>query len=455
MKQYHNLQNDTQKNLYKFSLVMTNYNNGCFIDEAIQSVIGQTFTDWELIIVDDASTDDSLERIKKYLDDPRIRLYVMDKNQGYTKSQIFGFSKVASDIVGILDSDDALLPQAIEKVYSVYIERPELGLVLTQMVICDSSLLPVFNTINTQEHLREPMLWQRGVTHFRTFRLSAYKRAAALDENLKSACDMDLIFKIEEVAPVFRIDMPLIKYRNTSNSLSHASHKYHVSNREAAILIYRAYIRRRYTMVPNVPRAWVLAWITTAVRYSLELGQRIQAIVFALRGLRIALEPASFRALMNAVWGLVYLKPGLKRKNQRDRKFFSVRGFQNATGNKYPDCVCCIPLFHKRGHALFGDDYLILADGFYRVIFELKIKAYSFAENPLLVLDIYENLRTKKVLAEQLITLSDVGQGHRCCEYGVEFEAKEGYRVEFRVYWAEQCFLTIYGVALEYMGKNA
>ena len=104
----------------RFSILMCNYNKSRYIDDAIRSVLAQTFADWELIFVDDASNDGSLDRIKPYLSDPRIRLYAKDVNSGYTRSLIYGLSKVASPLVGILDSDDALVPEAIEKAPPAY-----------------------------------------------------------------------------------------------------------------------------------------------------------------------------------------------------------------------------------------------------------------------------------------------------------------------------------------------
>ena len=139
----------------RFSVLMANYNNGRYIDEAISSVLVQTFTDWELVVIDDASEDDSLERIKKYLGDPRIRLFAKHMNEGYTKTLIYGLTKVDSGIIGFLDSDDALVPEAIAKVYAVHHERSDVGLVLTQMIICDSGLQPLFVTTNTPNHLRQ------------------------------------------------------------------------------------------------------------------------------------------------------------------------------------------------------------------------------------------------------------------------------------------------------------
>lgn len=431
-----------------FSVLMTNYNNAHTIDQAIQSVLAQTVDDWELVIVEDASTDDSLERIRPHLADSRIRLLRLDRNLGYTRAQIHGLEQVQGEIVGILDSDDALLPEALESVANYYERHPKVGLLLSQIILCDADLSPLMVTVNTERHLGEPLLWQRGVTHFRTFRLAAYRRAAPLDRRLRSASDLDLIFKIEEVAEVARLNVPLLKYRKAPASLSQAGRGYFFSNREAALTVYQAYLRRRGTDVPYVPLAWVQAWLHAAVRYSLELGERGHALLFALRALRLApLAACPYRTLGQALQGLPLTVP-LGETRPGGRSFFALRSFQSNTGNREPDRLICLPQVHQAGHALFGDDHTILSSGRYRVSFDLSIRACSFARGPLVVLDVYENSRHGASLAEWPVSMEEARQGR--CGYPVEFAAEQGQRVEFRVYWREQCELSIHGVVLEY-----
>jgi hypothetical protein len=434
----------------RFSVLMANYNNGRYIDEAISSVLGQTFTDWELVVIDDASEDDSLERIKKYLGDPRIRLFVKHRNEGYTKTLIYGLTKVDSSIVGFLDSDDALVPEAIAKGYAVHDERSDVGLVLSQMIICDSGLQPLFITTNTPDHLREPLLWMRGCTHFRTFKLADYKKTAGLDASLRGAEDWDLLFKLEEATSVHRIDEPLYMYRQRSSSVSNTPRAYHRGAR--ALALYRAYLRRRRIDQPNLPQAALLAWIVGAVQYSLELAQPAQALVFALRALRIApVDGASWRALTKSVKAWIgfspaheiQLAPGTGHTRLR---YYPVSAFQSNTGNIEADRVVCIPLIHRRGHCLFGGDHVIVQDGRYEASFDLAVEAYSFAEDPLVILDVYENLQNKTVLAERQIKLADI---ERRRSFDLQFSAREGQRVEFRVFWDEQCFLSVNGVLLE------
>lgn len=99
----------------KISIVMASYNYASIIGEAIESVINQTYKDWELIIVDDGSADNSVEVIKKYLSDNRIKLYINEKNLGLAKTVRKGIQYSTSDWIAFLESDDKFFPNALEE----------------------------------------------------------------------------------------------------------------------------------------------------------------------------------------------------------------------------------------------------------------------------------------------------------------------------------------------------
>ena len=96
----------------KVSVVMPAYNVGAFIAEAIQSVLDQTYPDWELVIVDDGATDNTASIIATFAD-PRI-IVVHQANGGLTAARNSGLSKISGDWVLFLDSDDVLRPDALE-----------------------------------------------------------------------------------------------------------------------------------------------------------------------------------------------------------------------------------------------------------------------------------------------------------------------------------------------------
>lgn len=97
------------------SIIMPAYNAEKYIEEAIQSVLKQTYTNWELIIVNDCSTDKTEQIIKEYQEDQRIKLYSLLKNKGVANARNVALKKAAGRYVAFLDSDDIWLPEKLEK----------------------------------------------------------------------------------------------------------------------------------------------------------------------------------------------------------------------------------------------------------------------------------------------------------------------------------------------------
>lgn len=98
------------------SIIMPNYNSEKFIDETILSVIAQTYSEWELLIVDDRSSDDSLRLIKNYeQQDDRIRLFVNETNKGAAYSRNIALQNAKGKWIAFLDSDDVWLPNKLQR----------------------------------------------------------------------------------------------------------------------------------------------------------------------------------------------------------------------------------------------------------------------------------------------------------------------------------------------------
>lgn len=97
------------------SIITTSYNYNEYISETIKSVLAQTYSDWELIVVDDASTDESVNTIKSFCEDKRIKLVCHDKNKGLKKSIQTGLKYAKGEWIAFLESDDTLCPTALEE----------------------------------------------------------------------------------------------------------------------------------------------------------------------------------------------------------------------------------------------------------------------------------------------------------------------------------------------------
>ena len=437
----------------QISLLMANYNNAAYLDQAIGSVVAQTFTDWELIVIDDASSDDSVEKIQHYLQDARVHLTVNNINGGYTNALITGLTAVTSDIVAIFDSDDMLASSALEKVIGIYSARPDVGVVLTQLFYCNADLIPLERSHCKPGDLGAPLVWMRAPTQLRTFRKAAYLKTAGLDPNIRYAEDWDLLFKLEEVTEVLRIDEPLIYYRMLSSSISNAPTTQIIGQRSCVLALYYAY-RRRGPEQSLIPLPGMLAGIVAAVRYSLVLKEPAQAVWFALQALRIApMEGASWRALRAAIRGsLVHVSNSAETVGAILLRSYAVRNLQSNSGNREADRIVCIPLVHRRGHCVYGGDFNIDEAGLYEAVFQLKIEPCAFAVDPLVNLDVFENRLTHRAVAEVEIKLTDLAANTD--EFSVQFRATKGQRVEFRAYWFEQCILFASGVTLRLLEKD-
>ena len=96
------------------SIIMPTYNCGKFIEETINSVINQTYTNWELIIVDDCSKDNTEEVVKK-IKDKRIKYHKLKENSGAAVARTEAMKKAKGNYMAFLDSDDLWYPEKLEK----------------------------------------------------------------------------------------------------------------------------------------------------------------------------------------------------------------------------------------------------------------------------------------------------------------------------------------------------
>jgi glycosyltransferase involved in cell wall biosynthesis len=112
----------------KVSVLLPNYNSAQFLDESVSSVLNQTYTDFELIIVDNCSTDNSEEVISKYLSDKRIRYYRNETNIGAVGNFNKCLSYATGEYIKFLCSDDKFHPELLSKVIPVMVQHPTVSL---------------------------------------------------------------------------------------------------------------------------------------------------------------------------------------------------------------------------------------------------------------------------------------------------------------------------------------
>src|SRR5580700_341038 len=119
--------------LPKISIITPSYNQGQFIEETILSILNQNYPNLEYLIIDGKSTDSTIEIIKKY--EQKIFYWVSEKDSGQSEAINKGFQKATGEIVCWLNSDDILMPNALNEVAAQFIKNKELILLNGQTVL--------------------------------------------------------------------------------------------------------------------------------------------------------------------------------------------------------------------------------------------------------------------------------------------------------------------------------
>ena len=117
-----------------FSILCTNFNNGAYIRTMVASVLAQTHPNWELIFVDDETSDDSVSIISEY-SDPGFEQIFTNKTKVRVRQR--GLAPMSrGSILGRLDSDDALMPDAISVMIQAHHSHPDVSLITSQVISC-------------------------------------------------------------------------------------------------------------------------------------------------------------------------------------------------------------------------------------------------------------------------------------------------------------------------------
>ena len=137
----------------RVAVIMAVYNGETHIVQAIDSVLSQTLTDFELLIVDDGSQDNSAKIIRSYQErDSRIRCFQLEANRGVADARNRAIAEANSKYVTIMDCDDISLPQRLERQVAFLEAHPEIGLVGVSGHAVDKDLSPLFELNMQQQH---------------------------------------------------------------------------------------------------------------------------------------------------------------------------------------------------------------------------------------------------------------------------------------------------------------
>jgi len=206
------------------SVIIPTYNRALLLQKAIQSVLNQTFQDFEIIVVNNYSIDNTIEVVRSF-NDKRIKI-INIRNEGIiARSRNSGLKESQGNYIAFLDSDDLWLPEKLDKQVELLDSNKKLGLVYSDNYVIDSngnlkkkSFLPcaMFRGNVFKELLHRNFIALLTVI----IRKEVLNKVGMFDPKYKIAQDYDLFLRIAEYYPVDFVEQPLAKYRVHAEGVS-------------------------------------------------------------------------------------------------------------------------------------------------------------------------------------------------------------------------------------------
>jgi hypothetical protein len=204
------------------SVVMAAYNGAALIGETLASLWAQSFGDFEVVVVDDCSTDDTLD-VLRACTDPRLRVIAADLNAGPVRSRNRAYAEARGRYVAGLDQDDICLPDRFARQVAYLDAHPDIALVAASAAVLeDGAVTSSIKSPVTTPRLVEWLLWIENPLVWSTvmLRRSAVPPGEFTRPEFLYAEDFDLYHRMARAGGIARIDDPLLLYRKHGGGAS-------------------------------------------------------------------------------------------------------------------------------------------------------------------------------------------------------------------------------------------
>ena len=230
------------------------YNAEQYVRTAAESVLSQTFADFEFIVIDDGSTDDSrtiLEELARR--DPRVRL-ISRPNTGYTKALNEALSLARGTYVARMDADDISLPDRFQQQVDYLRGHPDTVLVGSRIMTIDPYGIPLYEPDHRQDHDEIDQQLLNGVGWAVVHPVAMMVRQVVADlggyrPEMEPSEDLDLFLRLAERGKIANLPSVLLHYRQHIKSVNHT--RCEEQNAAARKIITEAYRRRGTTLPPG------------------------------------------------------------------------------------------------------------------------------------------------------------------------------------------------------------
>ena len=208
------------------TVFMAAYNGEAYIEKAIQSVLAQSFTNFELLIINDGSTDRTLDIIHKFTD-PRIRLVHNDGNKGLTFTRNRGIEEAKGQYIAILDCDDLAMPDRLKTQISFLDANPDIAICGGQAIAIDESGEQTgnLNVIAGDKNISPELVFHNTFINSTLMIKRSAMLAAGGYRDYSPAEDYELSYRISLQHPVANLNEVLVYYRLHGNNISKVQHE--------------------------------------------------------------------------------------------------------------------------------------------------------------------------------------------------------------------------------------
>jgi glycosyltransferase involved in cell wall biosynthesis len=209
------------------TIIIPTYNRAELLPFALKSALSQTFADFELLILDDASTDSTRETLEPYLKDERVRLVVHPENIGITANRNYGLSIAKGSYIAMLDSDDVWLDDCkLQRQKDILDTHPQCGLVGTDAKTIDikGNVVGIIRNKSADRSIRRNMMRKNQFIQSSVLiRKEALDKAGWYDERIPIWEDYELWLRIGALFELRNIPEPLTGYRIHEGNVSNES----------------------------------------------------------------------------------------------------------------------------------------------------------------------------------------------------------------------------------------
>ena len=207
----------------KVSILMTSYNAGLFIKRSIKSILNQTYKNFEIILVDDYSSDETLKVVKN-LESKKIKLVALKKHVGRTSALNYGLKKITGEFVAILDADDIAHKDRLKVQIDYFKNNKEINIVGSWYNIIDKheQILVKFEKKYKSKEIYNIMLFRNIFCHSTImFRKKILKKIGNYPKNITYAQDYAFLLKAMKFDTPSLIHKCLVSNRRWNNSMTY------------------------------------------------------------------------------------------------------------------------------------------------------------------------------------------------------------------------------------------